>query len=84
MSILEGLWFGELQPCETPVGEDRAEIGKWEETLRTHLSQEQWKLFLNYEDAKNHADGIRESVIFARGIRVGAQLMQELMTPIRS
>ena len=83
--ILEALIFAELDApaCEKKRGDEYystlRQANAIGDQLRNQLTQEQWKIFLSFEEKLNDLSGMSADAEYIRGFRTGAQLMLEIL-----
>ena len=81
MNILEALWGGAIRPCERTVkrGSEydrvREEANKASDSFWSMLSPEEKAAYNTYSEIRNHLLSISEADIFAKGFRLGVQLL---------
>ena len=85
MSILEKLWYGEVEPSEYDVSSCEeykkllSLIDRNEEKLRTTLSDEQKELFSKYLECMEDLHALAECMLFQNSFKLGAKMMLEVM-----
>ena len=85
MSILEKLWYGEVDPSEYDVSSCEeykkllSLIDRNEEKLRTTLSDEQKELFSKYLECMEDLHALAECMLFQNSFKLGAKMMLEVM-----
>ena len=81
MNILEALWGGGVRPCERTVKQGseydmiRKETSNAYDRFWSMLSREEKDAFNTYSELNNHLLSISEADIFAKGFRLGVQLL---------
>ena len=86
MSVLEELWYGNLEPSEFPVSSNREYkellhlIARNEEKLLYTMTKEQKELFSRYTDCIREFQSLTELLLFQSSFKLGAKLMAEMMT----
>ena len=85
MSILEGFWYGNLDPAEYDANpsEEYKElirlISRNEEKLLAIMTDEQKDLFFRYQDCVREVQTMAECLLFQNSFRLGARMMLEIM-----
>ena len=78
---LENLWYGDVRPqvrVNTPEMKKALEqVEKIRTCLCETLTDEQKEQLLLYDDAVSEVHAIAEDVMFSRGFRFGADVIQE-------
>ncbi len=86
MSILEELWYGNLEPSEYSFSSSREYkellhlVSRNEEKLLSTMTQEQKELFSRYSDCVREFQSLAELLLFQSSFKLGAKLMAEMMT----
>ena len=81
MNILEALWGGAIRPCERTVkrGSEydrvREEANKAYDSFWSMLTPEAKAAYDDFSELNNHLLSISEADIFAKGFRLGVQLL---------
>ena len=85
-SVLEDLFFGEIQPNLRSFGSDDPEIQKTadrvletEELLLQLLEGKEWELFRSYVDALSEVQGSQAADDFIYGFQLGARFIYETL-----
>ena len=85
MSVLEELWYGNLEPSEfdsSPSKEYKELLhllGRNEEKLLASMTEAQKELFSKYSDAMREYQTLAECLLFQRSFQLGARMMTEVM-----
>ena len=85
MSILEKLWYGNIEPMEYdtfPSAEYKEAlqlISRNEEKLQTTMTDSQKELFSRYADSLREFQDMAECLLFRNSFRMGARMMLEVM-----
>ena len=85
MSVLEELWYGNLEPSEFSFssGQEYKEllhlVSCSEEKLLSTMTQEQKELFSRYSDCVREFQSLTELLLFQSSFKLGAKLMAEIM-----
>ncbi len=88
MTVLEGLWYGNINPHETYLnGNCRFKhllslMGKNRDNLSDTLTEQQKELLEKYDEAVNEMHSLAEIEAFSYGFRLGVRLMIEASVPI--
>ncbi len=83
MTVLENLWYGNVDPHETFLEGNRrfkkllSASGAKRDRLSQTLSEEQASLLEEYESTNNELDSIAEVEAFSFGFRLGVRLIIE-------
>lgn len=86
MSVLEELWYGNLEPSEYSFSSSQEYkellhlVSRNEEKLLSTMTQEQKKLFSRYSDCAREFQSLTELLLFQSSFKLGAKLMAEMMT----
>ena len=85
MLFLDEFWNGNISPCEERY-HPNAEYNKrlrimeqCEDQLKEKLSQEEWKLFVKYQDAERELSCLEGSDDFIDGFRMGAKVIMDVL-----
>ena len=85
MSILEELWYGNIEPAEYDASPSKEYkellhlISRNEEKLQATMTDEQKELFEKYTDCVRENQVITDCLIFQTGFKLGARMMLEVM-----
>ncbi|RHP67412.1 hypothetical protein DXA59_13590 [Clostridium sp. OF03-18AA] len=85
MRILEGFWYGNIEPTEydTSSCKEYKEvlrlITRNEEKLLATMTDEQKELFSRYTDAVREHQMTTDCLIFQNGFKLGARIILEIM-----
>ena len=83
MTILEDLWYGNINPHETFLIQNRqfkhllSLMGKNRDKLSDTLTDQQKATLANYDDAINEMHSLTEQAAFRYGFSLGVRLMTE-------
>ena len=86
MSVLEELWYGNLEPSEYSFSSSREYkellhlVSRNEEKLLSTMTQEQKELFSRYADCVREFQTLTELLLFQNSFKLGARMMAEMMT----
>lgn len=86
MSVLEELWYGNLEPSEFSFSSCREYkemlhlVSRSEEKLLSTMTQEQKELFSRYSDYTREFQSLAELLLFQSSFKLGARMMAEMMT----
>ena len=86
MTVLEDLWYGNVNPHETFLnGNCRFKhllslMGKNRDKLSDTLTEQQKKILAKYDDAVNEMHSLAEEAAFQYGFSLGVRLMMESMS----
>jgi len=86
MRILEELWFGNITPNARKIvrGSEYDNLVRLlcrnEDKLNALLDEKEKDIFQKYQDAQSEMNDISDRETFISGFRLGAQIMQEVMT----
>ena len=81
MSILDELWYGNINPQEQSKDNNRAIrellnlMGRNRDQLQATLTPEQQVILEKYDDCVNEMYGLIEAAVFAYAFRLGGRLM---------
>ena len=84
MSILEDLWYGNIEPAEYTTSscleyrKALQKISKNEEQLMVSMTDIQKELFGRYTDSVREFQAIAECLLFQNSFRLGARMMLEI------
>ena len=85
MSILEKLWYGEVEPSEydTTSFKEYKEllhlINRNEEKLRATMTNEQKELFDKYMECVEDLQALTDCMLFQSSFKLGGRIMAEVM-----
>ena len=85
MSVLEELWYGNLEPSEFDSSSSKEYkellhlVGRNEEKLLATMTDEQKELFSRYSDCVREFQALAECLLFQRSFQLGARMMAEVM-----
>lgn len=85
MSILEELWYGNIEPAEydSPPSKEYKEmlqlICRNEDKLLATMTDAQKELFTKYADCVREYQTMADSLLFQNSFRLGARIMLEVM-----
>ena len=85
MSILEGLWYGNIEPTEydtSPCKEYKKAlqlVNRNEEELHATMTDAQKELFSRYADSVREFQDMAGCLMFQNSFRLGARMMLEIM-----
>ena len=88
MTLLEDLWYGNVNPHETILTENRrykhllSLMGRNREELSETLSDKQLETLEKYDEAMNEMHSVAEVEAFSCGFRIGVRLMIEVGVPL--
>ena len=83
MTVLEDLWYGNINPHETYLnGNCRFKhllslMGKNRDNLSDTLTEQQKEILAKYDDAINEMHSVAEEAAFQCGFSLGVRLMME-------
>lgn len=86
MTILEDLWYGNIDPHEAILSDNRhyksllAIMGKNRDKLADTLTDQQRELLEKYDDVINEMHSITEVEAFSSGFSLAVRLMSECVT----
>ena len=81
MSVLEELWYGNLEPSEYSFSSSREYkellhlVSRNEEKLLKTMTVEQKELFSRYSDCVREFQALTECLLFQNSFRLGARMM---------
>ena len=85
MSILEELWYGNLDPAEydacssSEYKELIRLISRNEEKLMETMTDEQKNMFFRYSDCVREQQTLAETLLFKNSFRLGARIILEIL-----
>ena len=85
MTVLEDLWYGNINPYEAILSDDRffksllAIMGRNRDKLSDTLTEQQKKTLVKFDDAENEIHSLAEQSAFRYGFAFGVRLMAESM-----
>ena len=85
MSILEELWYGNIEPAEYDISpgkkyKDMLQLISWnEDNLLATMTDAQKELFTKYADCVREYQVMAECLLFQNSFRLGARIMLEVM-----
>ena len=83
MTILEDLWYGNIDPSETFLNDNRhfkkllSLMGKNRDKLADTLTEQQKEMLEKYDDTINEMHSLAEYEAFRLGFSLGVRLMME-------
>ena len=83
MTTLEDLWYGNIDPHETVLNDDRhlksmlALMGRNRDKLSATLTEQQKESLAKYDDAVNELHSFAELSAFRYGFSLGIRMMTE-------
>ena len=83
MTLLENLWYGNVNPHEAILTENRrykrllSLMGRNRDELTETLTDKQLETLEKYDEAMNEMHSLTEVEVFSYGFRLGVQLMIE-------
>ena len=83
MTVLEDLWYGNIDPHETVLNDDRhfksmlALMGRNRDKLSATLTEQQKETLAKYDDSVNELHSIAELSAFRYGFSLGIRMMTE-------
>ncbi len=83
MTTLEDLWYGNIDPHETVLNDDRrfknllALMGRNRDKLSATLTEQQKETLAKYDDSVNELHSFAEQAAFQYGFSLGVRLMME-------
>ena len=86
MTILEDLWYGNIDPHETFLSDNRyfkhllSLMGRNRDKLSDTLTEQQKELLEKYDDTINEMHSLSEQAAFQYGFSLGTRLMIECIT----
>ena len=88
MTLLEDLWYGNLNPHEAILTENRrfkhllSLMGRNRDELSETLTDKQQETLEKYDEAMNELHSLAEVEAFSYGFRLGVRLMIEAGVPL--
>ena len=88
MTLLEDLWYGNVNPHEAILTENRrfkhllSLMGRNRDELSETLTDKQLETLEKYDEAINEMHSLAEVEAFSYGFRMGVQLMIEAGVPL--
>ena len=85
MSILEELWYGNIEPAEYDISPDKKYkdmlqlISRNEDKLLATMTDAQKELFSLYADSVREFQDMAECLLFQNSFRLGARMMLDIM-----
>ena len=85
MSILEELWYGNVEPAEYDISPSKEYkellqlISRNEDKLLATMTDAQIELFTKYTDSVREHQVMAEKLLFQNSFRLGARIMLEVM-----
>lgn len=85
MTVLEELWYGNLEPSEFDSSPNKEYkellhlVGRNEEKLLATMTEEQKELFSKYSDSVREFQDLAECLLFQNSFKLGARMMAEVM-----
>ena len=85
MSVLEELWYGNLEPSEYSFSSSQEYkellhlVSRNEEKLLSTLTREQKEMFSRYSDCVREFQSLTELLLFQSSFKLGAKLMAEMI-----
>lgn len=85
MSVLEELWYGNLEPSEYSFSSSREYkellhlVFRNKEKLLSTMTKEQKELFSRYSDCVREFQSLTELRVFQSSFKLGAKMMAEMM-----
>ena len=86
MTVLEDLWYGNIDPHEAILSDDQrfksllAVMGRTRDELSATLTEQQKETLAKYDDAVNEIHSLAERAAFRYGFALGGRLMVESMS----
>lgn len=86
MSVIESLYYGNIQPCDLFVKEDSEyqqisnKLVELEDSFLETLTEKERALYEQIWDHRVKQECIIEEDLFCEGFRLGAKLMLEILT----
>ena len=86
MTILEDLWYGNIDPSETFLNDNRhfkkllSLMGKNRDKLTDTLTEQQKELLEKYDDIISEMHSLSESESFSCGFSLAVRLIMEITT----
>ncbi len=88
MTLLEDMWYGNVNPHEAILTENRrykhllSLMGRNRDELSETLTDKQLETLEKYDEAMNEMHSLAEVEAFSYGFRIGVQLMIEVGVPL--
>ncbi len=88
MTLLEDLWYGNVNPNEVILTENRrykhllSLMGRNRDELCETLTDKQQETLEKYDEAMNEMHSLAEAEAFSYGFRLGVRLMVETGVPL--
>ena len=88
MTLLEDLWYGNVNPHEAILTENRqykhllSLMARNRDELSETLTDKQLETLEKYDDAMNEMNSVAEVEAFSYGFRIGVRLMIEAGVPL--
>ena len=88
MTLLEDLWYGNVNPREAILTENRrykhllSLMGRNRDELAERLNDKQQETLEKYDEAMNEMHSLAEVEAFSCGFRLGVRLMIEVGVPL--
>lgn len=85
MSILEGFWYGNIEPADYDASPSKEYkellhlISRNEDKLLATMTDTQKELFSRYTDCVREYQTMAECLLFQNSFRLGARIMLEVM-----
>ena len=85
MSILEELWYGNIEPAEYDISPSKEYkellqlISRNEDKLLATMTEPQKEMFINSADCVREHQVMAENLLFQNSFRLGARIMLEVM-----
>lgn len=85
MTVLEGLWYSNLEPSEFDSSSSKEYkellhlVSRNEEKLLASMTDEQKELFSRYSDCVREFQSLTECLLFQNSFKLGARMMIEVM-----
>ena len=85
MSILDELWYGNIEPAEYDISSSKEYkemlqlISRNEDKLLATMTDTQKELFTKYADCVREYQTMAENLLFQNSFRLGARIMLEVM-----
>ena len=85
MSVLEELWYGNLEPSEFDSSSSKEYkellhlVGRNEEKLLASMTEEQKALFSRYSDCLREFQSLAECLLFQNSFKLGVRMIAEVL-----
>ena len=85
MTVLEELWYGNLEPSEFDSSSSKEYkellhlVSRNEEKLLSTMTKEQKELFSRYSDCVREFQSLAECLLFQDSFKLGAKMMAEVL-----